>query len=624
MKAVGPAETRHRAAVVLLIALWFGLAAGLAEGLSYLVLQANGWVSWETRLIAVDPNILWASPVVDVSLFVLIACLLLPSLWLLKRFNAAVLATGLFATAAYYAVLAVSGRIHGFGVLMLALGLGVVTARWMNRNTERGLRFLRRTLIPLISITILAGLGGVAGKAIWEKVQLARLPSPPTNAPNVLLIVLDDLRADRVGADGYNRPTTPFLDEFARRGVLFEKAFANSSWSLTSHASLFTGRLPYQHEATLWPYDDRYPTLVQVLASRGYATAGFAANTYFLSPAWGLTRGFQHWENIFTGPADSARRTLFGRKFEALILPHLGYHRQLGRMNASQVNRRLLRWLDRRPDRPFFVFLNYMEMHAPYSPPPSYLANFTPNPDDIVPRDRLSFHWHAEPEDSLENPRLRSIAYDASLAYLDAQLRQLFEGLERRGLEKNLLVIITSDHGELLGEHNLIGHGTGLYLQQFHVPLLIVFPSKVPAGLRISDPVGLQAIPSTVAELAGLGRGPSPDPGLAACWSDGTCGSGMVISELVGGHFPGIESTAPNYQGWIKSVVTARWHFLLQQDGKVQLFDWAQDPEESQNLADTPQGEPVAERLGDKLAKMIPGVAAVWQAHAGKTSGLQR
>ena len=332
---------------------------------------------------------MWASPLVDVFLFSVIALFLLPFLRLWRRVNAVVLTTGLFASATCYSFLGTSGRIQGFGILMLALGLGVAAARWMSRNTDRGLALLRRTFVPLLGVTVVVGLIAITGVILWTKVQLARLPLAQPGAPNVLLIVLDDLRADHVGAYGYDRPTTPFLDNYARRGVLFEKAFANSSWSLTSHASLFTGRLPYQHGATLFPYDGRYPTLAQVLASRGYATAGFASNTYFLTAAQGLARGFQHWENIFTGPIDSARRTLFGRKFELLVAPHLGLHTQPGRMNAEEINSRVFRWLDRRPNRPFFVFLNYMEMHAPYAPRRSDVAKFVPNPEEIISSDRL-------------------------------------------------------------------------------------------------------------------------------------------------------------------------------------------------------------------------------------------
>src|ERR1700730_4721746 len=154
MTASSPMSSRRWVMRLILIAAWFGMAAGLAEGLSYLILQSMGWLSWETRLVAVDPNILWASPLVDVSLFLLIALLLLPFMWFMRRFDAVVLATGLFATATYYSFLGTSGRIQGFGMVMLSLGLGVATARWMSRNTERGLVLLRRTFIPLLGVTV--------------------------------------------------------------------------------------------------------------------------------------------------------------------------------------------------------------------------------------------------------------------------------------------------------------------------------------------------------------------------------------------------------------------------------------------------------------------------------------
>jgi arylsulfatase A-like enzyme len=588
-----------------LTAVWFGLMGGLIEGLTYWALQGLRLLAWPVQNTSINFNIVWASTLFDLAIFLAAACPLAPLVWLFRRQRWLPMATAIFATMAFYGVLSVPGVIREFGVLMLALGMGVVLSRRLSRCLEEGLVFMRRTMTPLVTVAILLCLGVVVGNNVWERVQVARLPAPPPSAPNILLLVADTLRADRLGSYGYNRPTTPFLDEFARSSVLFERVFADASWTMPSHASIFTGRLPYEHGATLTHYDGRFTTLAQALGTRGYVAAGFVANDIGLD-GLGLAGGFVHFENTFTSPADAFVRTAYGRKVVKYLFPHFLQGGILAK-RASEIDHRFLAWLDHRPSRPFFAYLNYMEVHDPWVPPLVYAQRFSDRPDEISPQDRL--HWGRRPpvEPARADKDLNDV-YDACLAALDDQLRSLFAELHQRNLDTNLIVIFTSDHGESLGEHNLVGHRHSLYLEQIRVPLMVRVPGHTPDGKRIPEIVGLDSLAATIAELAGVHQETFHGPSLVPCWSGGPCGRGIGPSELSGGHFPGIAKDWPIYQGWIRSLANSRWHLVVQQDGHIALFDWLNDPKEIRNLASTSEGEAVLPGLWDGLIGVVPDV----------------
>ncbi len=601
-----------------LIATWFALLAGLLEGLSFFILQHTGGLNWQVKLTAVDQNILWASPLTDLVLFLLVAVVSAPVLWLARRTRWQVASMLVFGFLAAYAVLSVSGRMQGYGVLALSLGIAVACGRWAVVDAPAAMARLQRTLPALAGLTLFACVAGAASGWVLERIEISRLPAPPAGAPNVLLIVLDTLRADRVGAYGYAKRVTPFLDEYARQSVLFERAFANSSWTLPSHTSLFTGRLPHEHGATLEPYDGRFPTLADALAGHGYATTGIVANTYFATRLHGMGRGFQHWENIFVSAADSARRTALGRKLEKRLLDRIQLRGQPGRMAAPEITSRFLRWLDARPQRPFFAFLNYIDLHRPFAPPAEYAARFAPEIIKITPPGA----WRrrgtaAEIADEAELEKLYSDGYDATLAHLDAVLRNLFAELRKRGLEENLLVIITSDHGESFGEHRVSGHRNSLYLEQLRVPLMVRLPGKTPAGQRVAGVTGLHDVSATIAEIAGLPRAALPGNSLAGCWTGGTCGSGEVVAEVDGGRYPGVEEHWPIYQGWVKSFITSPWQLLLQQDGKAELFNWETDPLGTHNLIESTEGRPIAAGLRARLLARVPEARTAGRAAGG-------
>jgi arylsulfatase A-like enzyme len=592
-----------------LIAVWLALAAGLAEAALSGILSLGGWHSWVSLNFVPSRNLFWAAPVFNLIVFTVVALLLWPVCVLIRRrwdwfFPAVVVLASLGA----YALTSLPDRLRVRAEVVLALGMGVVAARWLNRSSRR-VEFLRRTLVPLVVLVALLGAGARASLWLEERRQLDALPQAP-QAPNVLLIVLDTLRQDRVGAYGYPRPTTPFLDRFARQGVLFENAFAPSSWTLPSHASLFTGTLPQEHGAILWPMDNRLPMLAEKLTAQGYVTAGFSANSGICNRPFGLTRGFVHWEGTYFGLLDSLLRTSLGLILKDPFRKVSGNPRDPLRLTAPQVHARFLRWLDGRPQRPFFVFLNYMEVHMPLGPPCELARKFAPEAQvDCEPgwwpgNESARMAEGKETQGAAQQPfwRLYSDFYDASLAYLDGQLEELFAELDRRELDKNLLVIITSDHGESLGEHGFSGHRQSLYPEEIRVPLIFWFPGRIPAGARVKTVVGLEHIPATLEELLAISLGRFPGNSLAGSWQGQPPMSDQGVSIAHLGKLT--EHVLPTYRstkGWQESVVDSRWHYIIHQTLGEELYDWNADPRYQHNLMGTEEGQRAVEELRRKL-----------------------
>ena len=232
----------------------------------------------------------------------------------------------------------------------------------------------------------------LAGDWLKERREAGR-PLPPAGSPNVLLIVMDTVRADHLSLYGYHRATTPKLEQLAKRGIRFDKVRATAPWTLPSHASLFTGRWPHELGVEwMTPLRAGFPTLAEYLGSHGYATAGFAANTLFCSYDTGLDRGFTHYEDYELGPLAPSGRPWWSTSpsrplFATGRVPRPRLRRgpvapparrpcwdsilARDRISAQAINRKFLDWLSRRrePGRPFFAFLNYFDAHSPYVPP---------------------------------------------------------------------------------------------------------------------------------------------------------------------------------------------------------------------------------------------------------------
>ncbi len=597
---------------VLVIAAWFGLAAGLSEAITLLALQETGLAAWQWIRDGVGLPILWISPAFDLVLFTLAGTLMGMLAAALPRRDLRVAAAGFFAWMGFYPVFAATGRLNDIACAVLGLGCAVQVALRFHASPQRRFAFVQRTL-PRLAIFVLALAAFVAGRTwldehVLEPHHFAQLPRAEKAAPNVLLVVMDTARADHFSTYGYERNTSPNVSRLAQRGALYRNAYSTASWTLPSHASFVTGLFPYEHGADMHPLRPEFVTLAETLDAQGYSTAGFVANTIWCTRASGFAQGLVHHEDYFGNWPDRISRTVYSQKAMEGVLELFGVYRDVTRKSAEDINRNLLAWLDRRtaasPSQPFFIFVNYFDAHEPVFPPAPFDGMFDAS-ERIT--GRAPFDYNSSPPGSVRPEQQRDVvnAYDGAIAYMDAQVGALWAELERRGLAENTLLVVTADHGESLGEAGLYGHRSSLRLEQIHVPLLLRLPRAIPAGATPDQPVSLSRIPATVAEILDLKHGASFEGEslrkalLPAKESEA---EPMVIAELTGVHDGGMPDFWPVSKGNLRSLITRRWHYIERSDGDTQLFDLSNDRKEERNLAATPQGARVTALLRGELA----------------------
>lgn len=503
------------------------------------------------------------------------------------------------------------GFVIGFGcALLLARIIRSRVSSVAAFETARPLRYWALALL-LTGITCVVGVA--VGPADPRSLsQLAQTSVPlRVHSPNLVLITLDTVRADHVSAYGYHRPTTPNLDRWAARGVLFENAIAPSPWTLTTHASIFTGLLPHQHGANwLVPLDTSVRTLAEILHLNGYETAGFTSNLYYGQAGWGMQQGFEVYRDDSGSRQHNLAMTMASRGLLQPLYQHLVRYDLLDRRKAEEVNRDVRRWFYRRSNRPFFLFINYFDAHDPYLTGTAYDTRFG--------RISRSAIWQVN---SIDGVRARGplppadqealiAGYDNCLAYLDQQLDQLLRLLASSPAWEDTIVIITSDHGEAFGEHGRYGHGWTVGREVLRVPLVFV-GRGVPAGLRISHLARLRELFPTILELALGERVPLQHVSLRRFWTPGFQADphhAFVISETMD-NSPRVE---PATRMCI-SLMTPQWHYLQDRHGRVELYRWPSDPEEKTNLADSPEYDATAEQLREFLRATVQHSIRPWR-----------
>lgn len=403
--------------------------------------------------------------------------------------------------------------------------------------------------------------------------KAAPAPAPATKgAPNVLMIVLDTVRADHLDLYGYSRPTFALTGKYLKDGLVFDRAAANGTFSLPSHASLFTGLLPSAHGARpvlggdtaygrLWPEVD---TLASYLQRQGYRTVGVSANDIFLAEWTGLQKGFDAFSasagrTARFAPLSSVVRRLMVRGARARRRPSTNW-------TAAQVTDAAID-VASQGDEPFFLFLNYFDAHDPHTPigsPPWFNAA------------------SAQPID----------AYDTEIAYIDSEVARLLGTLEQRGRLDDTLVVIAADHGEYFGERKLRGHPAAVYEGSTHVPLALRLPGVVPQG-RTGRRTGLHEVFRMVQDV--LSRN-------SLDWLSAIDLDPRIITEawarqdyekaLPGDGRP---STTVVFAGNLKLI-----HRL---SGRMELFDVEKDPAEAVNLIDSP--DPAIVELKAKMLREV-------------------
>jgi len=581
MSGPGEEALNRTGFLVRLIAL-LGLTAGLGE---VLLFEAQKYILH--LFIFVGRDLVWMAPLSELILFLVLGVVFLLVHRLFPRITW-VTALTIFGSLTVMALLWMYTPFHKGAALLLALGVGVQGARMARRRPALVAAVVRVGLPLTIVLTLVMGIG-TRGMRWWqERRAVAALPAAPGHAPNILLIILDTVRAWDLSGYGYHRPTMPELDKLMQSGVRFDWAFSQAPWTLPSHASLFTGRFPHELQADwLSPMDTSHPTLAEVLSAHGFLTGGFVGNELYLDYEKGLHRGFQHYEDYPVSLGELFRNSVIVRELSGkrwLREPFKSYE-VLGRKDAETVNREFLSWLDGSGERPFFAFLNYFDAHAPYLPADSVARRFaTPGLHPLY--DGWTLYRGRPKGDSLPLDYVldNRDRYDAMLAQMDAALGRLFAELARRGVLDQTIVIVTSDHGEEFGEHNLMGHGNSLYLPLLHVPMVIRYPGGVPAGSQVTQPVALRDIASTIMDLARI-PGPSPFPGrtLTRFWRDSIPGSpDTLLMELE--YNSRLPKGTPVDKGSMRAVVLDSLHYILNGDKREELYDFLRDSVEAHDL----------------------------------------
>jgi arylsulfatase A-like enzyme len=585
------------------VAVALGLLAGLIEGAGLLAAQEARRSHWPIAF-SCGPEILWVAPLVDAVLFGVVALLGALAMRVLRwRERLPVVAAGAVALLAWDVGRITNELSRGVAA---AIALPIGAALWfLTRRRARGWARIGRIALP-VALVVVALIGGQQ----WVAARFHAAPgaTPPAGAPDVLLVVLDTARSDHLSAYGYARPTTPRLAALAAEGVRFDGCFSTSSWTLPAHASLLTGRLPYEHGALLGPLDGALPVLPELLAARGWRTGAVSANLCFFHRGFGFARGFERFDDFGWSWTSRLASTLLGREVLIRVNPRVGS--VVLRKPAAAVVDGCLAWLDREPERPAFTVLNFFDAHDPYHPPATTAGRFKGDGIAPAPMPALEAGETRPWDDALVADEARR--YDECLLAIDQELGRLFDELARRGRLDRTIVIVTGDHGESFGERGARLHRGSLQREQLQVPLIVRAPGRAQAGGRaggtVALPVSLASLPATIVELLGLDDATFPGPSLAPLLRDGDAfdAEPLVIAELA--RHPWAEyRRRPCFDGSLRSLLRGRWHYVRHESHGGQLFDWRADPREERDLAATQPDVAAAfeQALRDAMAGLV-------------------
>jgi arylsulfatase A-like enzyme len=593
---------RWSSGTVLAAAVALGLGSGLVEVVIHMARKYG-----LGRILAFGNDVVWMAPLANALVLALVALVVLVLALLIPRLRGPGAVLAVLGTVGAFGPLLMAEQIHKAAALVLAAGIGIGLARAVGDGVRAG-RYVRRA--ALVGLTLAAVTGGSMVALRNRPAAAPPLRPSAQDTPNILLLVLDTVRAWDIGWMGYWRPTTPKLGAWVERGMVFDRMLSTSPWTVPSHATMFTGRLPTEFTAS-WTtrLDGARPTIGEVLRERGYATAGFVGNYRYAGSASGLDRGFNRYVDY---PVNLEQVLRSGQiSVRTLSLPGvaewMGSRRLIhGGANGEKINQDFLDWVGTKRHRPFFAFLNYFDAHAPYLPPAPWDSLFLRGQD----RERSDGYWSRIgqlygfpyfPQPYLEETKG---AYNGSIAYLDFQIDSLLTILGQRGLLENTVVIITSDHGEHFGEHGLIQHGSSLYLQLLHVPFAVL-GRGVPSRTRVGDVASMQNLAATILDLAG---GPDPRiPGRSlmeyAQQPDLVRQDSLFASVDYHRQLPKWPPNQPVLRGNLRSVILDSLQLIQTGDGVQEFYQLGRDPWQVQNLLELPEfGEALGRYRGALVA----------------------
>jgi arylsulfatase A-like enzyme len=434
----------------------------------------------------------------------------------------------------------------------------------------------------------------------------------PGSRPSVLLLVLDTARADRFSCYGYERDTTPFLKRLSKDATLYPETISAAAWTMPSHASIFTGLYPSAHGSTLknMYLDDQFITLPEFLESKGYVTIGISNNP-IVNLENGLAQGFEHYVEMWKD--EVLNPTLFHR-LDWLLKRFLGQTDG----GALRTNGWVREWLNHvhRRDQPFFLFINLMESHLWNNAPKSYHEMFlreeySPTVKNIFQRNLCSLltgYLSLTFEEWIDFGDI----YDGDLYYLDRRIEELFQFLEEDSFLDEMIIVITSDHGEHLGEHGMIGHITSLYEPLVRVPMIVKVSEGLPKLPEVKGIVQTVDIYPTLIELLGF-EDDIPD-GHFQGYS--LVGAERSPHEYAIAEIESPESLISNflkeypegkeilkYDRALKSMRIGISKYIWSSTGKHEFYNLLDDPEELKNLIaeKSTEADELEKRLKDWL-----------------------
>lgn len=380
--------------------------------------------------------------------------------------------------------------------------------------------------------------------------------------PNILFISMDTVRRDHCSLYGYLADTTPNLTRFAEEGVAFDRAYAPTSTTAPSHATMFTGLYPIAHGLIKngVPLSDEQWTLAEILESEGYQTAAIAGS-FVLHSRFGFAQGFSFYDDAF----EEATSTFRMPEWEGMVVEG-GFDRR-----ADDVTARVIRWMenDRNPERPFFLFVHYFDPHSPYMSPEPFFSRFS------------------APLKGRTQVTMAIGRYNGEIAFMDHEMARIFRTLVEMGIDEETICIVTADHGEGLMDHGHMGHSVNIYEEAVRIPLIFRWPGSITGKRIFSSPVELVDLAPTILDLASLGYEENGFQGrsLAPFLLDGASVGPDRDVFLQRRHFrDGFEGKI-HVKGEKYGIMSDSWKYIAGMDeGTLELFDLNHDPGELYNV----------------------------------------
>ncbi len=509
-------------------------------------------------------------------------------------------------------------------VSLIAAILSYIALRGLARSAASGRRR------PALAVGVVAGcawaLSLVLVPVAGRLKPVVELPpqAPPSTAerPNVLLIVLDTVRADHMSCYGYGQETTPNIDRFAAEAQVFTNCLSPACWTLPSHASFFTGLPGRAHgvDCLHQSLDERFETLAEQLRDAGYQTVGMSSNVS-VSSSRSFDQGFDvFWTPLYWGEPKEAKPGAFVDR----VLRRLGRKSPPPRSKASLMHEELGRWFAEqyRPDEPFFIFLNYIEPHLPYVPPSHLLEWAT---EQARQKWKSRDQWQEalthmlSRQDTLSSAEIAELEnlYDDEITYVDGKVGELLDFLRANGLDEDMLIIILSDHGEHFGEHHMMGHEFSLYEPLVRVPLIVRYRDRFAPGMQ-DGLVQSHDVYPTILELAGIEWTRLPEQNCLSLL-DGDAPAEAPRRGIAEYNAPSVSTVSRFAQkltrfdssSWLrclKAVQVSDSKLIRWSDGQAELYDLEKDPLEIKDLSGAEPAE--VERLAGLLDDWTGSVSA--------------